>query len=75
MCCSGSAVARRLRMVHADHWVNIDPTKSVLRVLWDEGRAIVPVNEGQLVAYVGWLAIEREAGRRSVSAAYLPQYI
>jgi hypothetical protein len=35
----------------------------------------VPVNEGQLVAYVGWLAIEREAGRRSVSAASLPQYI
>jgi hypothetical protein len=35
----------------------------------------VPVNEGQLVAYVGWLAIERAAGRRSVSAASLPQYI
>jgi hypothetical protein len=27
------------------------------------------------VACVGWLAIEREAGRRSVSAASLPQYI
>jgi integrase len=40
-----------------------------------EGRAIVPVNEGQLVEYEGWLAIEREAGRRSVSAASLPQYI
>jgi hypothetical protein len=35
----------------------------------------VPVNEGQLVTYVGWLAIEREAGRRSVSAASLPRYI
>jgi hypothetical protein len=38
-------------------------------------RAIVPVSEGQLVSYVGWLAIKREAGRRSVSAASLPQYI
>jgi hypothetical protein len=28
-----------------------------------DGLAIVPVNEGQLVAYVGWLTIEREAGR------------
>jgi hypothetical protein len=36
---------------------------------------MVPVNEGQLAAYVGWLAIEREAGRRSVSAASLPQYL
>jgi hypothetical protein len=33
------------------------------------------VNEGQLVAYVGWLDIEREAGKRSVSAASLPPYI
>jgi hypothetical protein len=40
-----------------------------------EGCAIVPVNDGQLVAYVGWLAVEREAGRRSVSAASLPQCI
>jgi hypothetical protein len=40
-----------------------------------EGRAIVPVNEGQLMAYVGWVAIERKAGRRSESAASLPQYI
>jgi hypothetical protein len=35
----------------------------------------VPVNERQLVAYVGWLAIEREVGRRSALAASLPQYI
>jgi hypothetical protein len=32
-----------------------------------EWRVIVPVNEGKVVAYVGWLAIERAAGRRSVS--------
>jgi hypothetical protein len=35
----------------------------------------VPVNEGQLVAYVGCLVIDREAGSSSVSAASLPQYI
>jgi hypothetical protein len=40
-----------------------------------EGRALAPVTEQQLVAYVGWLAKEREAGRRSVSADSLPQYI
>jgi hypothetical protein len=49
--------------------------KAYLELYGHEGRAIVPVNEGQLVAYVGWLVIEREAGRRSVSAASLPQYI
>jgi hypothetical protein len=43
--------------------------KAYLEFCGHEGRVIVPVNEGQLVAYVGWLAIEREAGRRSVSAA------
>jgi hypothetical protein len=36
---------------------------------------MMPVKEEQLVAYVEWLAIEREAGRRSVSAASLPQCI
>jgi hypothetical protein len=40
-----------------------------------DGRAIVSVKEGQLVEYVGWLAMKREAGRRSVSAASLPQYL
>jgi hypothetical protein len=38
-------------------------------------RAIVPVNDGQLVAYVGWLEMEREVGRVSLSAASLPQYL
>jgi hypothetical protein len=49
--------------------------KSYLEFFGHEGRAIVPVNEGQPVAYVRWLAILREAGRKSVSAASLPQYI
>jgi site-specific recombinase XerC len=40
-----------------------------------EARALAPVTEQQLVAYVGWLAQERDAGRRSVSAGSLPQYL
>jgi hypothetical protein len=40
-----------------------------------ERRAIVPGNESQLLAYVGWLAMEREARRRSVSSTSLPQYL
>jgi hypothetical protein len=47
----------------------------VCRACGLERRAIVPENESQLVACVGWLAMEREAGRRSVSAASLPQYL
>jgi hypothetical protein len=35
----------------------------------------VPVNESHLVAYVIWLAMELEAGRRSVADASLPKYI
>jgi hypothetical protein len=49
--------------------------KACLEFCGNQGRAIVPVKEGQRVAYVGWLAIERETGRRSVSAASLPQNI
>jgi hypothetical protein len=49
--------------------------KAYLEFCGHKERAIVPVNEGQLVAYVGWLSIEREVGRRSVSSASLPQYI
>jgi hypothetical protein len=49
--------------------------KAYLEFCGCEGRAIAPVNEGQLVAYVGWLEMERESGRRSVSAASLPQYL
>jgi hypothetical protein len=40
-----------------------------------ERRALVPVTESQLFAYVGWLATEREAGRPSISAKSLPQYL
>jgi hypothetical protein len=40
-----------------------------------EGRSLAPVTKQQLVAYVGWLAHEREVGSRSVSAGSLPQYL
>jgi hypothetical protein len=40
-----------------------------------EGKELAPVTDQQLVAYVGWLAQEHEAGRRSASAGSLPQYI
>jgi hypothetical protein len=49
--------------------------KAYLNFLGLEERSIETVKEGQLMAYVVWLAVEREAGRRSVSAASLPQYI
>jgi hypothetical protein len=35
----------------------------------------VYVRESQLLAYVGWLAMEREAGRRSVSSKSLPKHL
>jgi hypothetical protein len=41
-----------------------------------ERRAIVPAYESQLLSYVGWLAMEREAGgRQSVSATSSTQYL
>lgn len=40
-----------------------------------EGRPILPVTEAHFVAFIGWLTLEREAGRRSVSSASIPQYL
>jgi hypothetical protein len=67
--------ALELRENHVDHRVKIDPMESVPRVMRALGRVTMPVIEGQLVAYVGWLEMEREAGRRSVSAASLALYL
>lgn len=44
------------------------------------GRSAVPVtaskvSEGALLAYIGWLADEHEAGRRNVAPASLAQYV
>jgi len=41
----------------------------------DEDRVPLPVTEAHLVAFVGWLAVERERGRRSVGSSSIPQYI
>jgi hypothetical protein len=43
--------------------------------LKQERRALVLVSESQLLPYMDWLAMEREAGQRSVSAKSLPQYL
>jgi hypothetical protein len=37
-----------------------------------ERRALVPVSESQLLSYVGWLAMERETGRRPASSKSFP---
>jgi hypothetical protein len=79
MTTGGAARARRLLEDFASSTRTIGTRstqwKAYLEFCEHKRRAIVPVNEGQLVAYVGWLAIEREVGRRSMSAASLPQYI
>ena len=38
-----------------------------------EGRPILPVTEAQFVAFIEWLTLEHETGRRSVSSASIPQ--
>jgi site-specific recombinase XerD len=40
-----------------------------------DGWPALPVSEASLLAFIGWLANERDAGRRSVSAVSLPQYL
>ena len=40
-----------------------------------ENRMLLPATEAHFIAFIGWVASEREAGRRSVSAASLPQYL
>lgn len=39
-----------------------------------DDRPLLPVTEAHFVSFVGWLTSEREAGRRQVSTASLPQY-
>lgn len=35
----------------------------------------LPISEAHLVGFIGWLALEREAGRRNVSSTSIPQYL
>ena len=40
-----------------------------------DNRPVLPVTEAHLLSFVGWLGAEREAGRRSVGSASIPQYL
>ena len=36
---------------------------------------VLPVTDAHFLSFVGWLGVEREAGRRSVGSASIPQYL
>lgn len=38
-------------------------------------RSPLPVTEAALLEYIGYLVLQKEQGRRSVSPASLPQYL
>jgi hypothetical protein len=40
-----------------------------------DNRNVIPVTEANLLAYIGWLADEKDAGRRSVAPSSLAQYL
>lgn len=40
-----------------------------------EGRSLLPATEAHMISFIGWLAMERESGRRSVSSKSIPQYL
>ena len=41
----------------------------------EDDRQPVPVTEGSLVAFIGWLKMSRERGTRQVGASSIPQYL
>lgn len=41
----------------------------------EDGRQPLPVTEGHLVAFIGWLKLSRERGTRGVGVNSLPQYL
>ena len=41
----------------------------------DEDRTVLTVTDAHRVSFMGWLAAEREAGRRAVSSTSIPQYL
>lgn len=49
--------------------------RAYLEFCTDEGRCALPASEGSLLAYVGWLANEHDAGRRAVAPSSLAQYL
>jgi hypothetical protein len=40
-----------------------------------DGRNVMPLTEANLLAFIGWLSDEKDAGRRAVSPASLAQYL
>lgn len=49
--------------------------KSWVEFCHEDQRPVLPVSEAHFVAFIGWLAVEREAGRRQVSSRSIPQYL
>lgn len=41
----------------------------------DDGREVLPVTEGHILSFIGWIAIARQEKRRSISSRSVPQYI
>ena len=40
-----------------------------------DARPVLPVTEAHLLAFIGWIATERESNRRKISSTSLPQYL
>lgn len=41
----------------------------------DDGREVLPVTEGHILSFIGWLALARQEKRRSISSRSVPQYL
>lgn len=49
--------------------------KAWLQFFEDDGLVPLPVTEGNIVEFIGWLCMEREQGRRNVGSTSIPQYL
>lgn len=49
--------------------------KAWIEFCTEDDRQPIPVTEGSLVAFIGWLKMSRERGTRQVGAASIPQYV
>jgi hypothetical protein len=49
--------------------------KCYLSLCDQDCRSVIPVTESHLLAYIGWLADEKDANRRAVAPASLAQYL
>lgn len=75
----GSAMSRRLLSEYA--WSERTLTsrnsqwQTWLEFCSSDNWAVLPVTEAHFISFVGWIASEREAGRRRISAVSIPQYL